>query len=463
MSNSSIKESYHTLRGEPVVAQGAVPHVERYDDLRTAQTPTIRIPTPEGRPPLRGAVSWGTRNDLPGQMIEQVRRNPLLSAAMEFKSMLLCGDGIIPVRRTNQYRDWRYVPCFDYKEVNEFFEENDVNGWFAEQALDQTVFNNAFSALIFNPERTAIETLQHVEAYFSRLEEANPETGEVEHHFLSNQWEQGTPTDVLVSRIVPRLHSVRFLRENSALNAEGVSNHHRGGERRFIVPIQLPSLGHPYYSRAWWQSLADSGWLDFVHEIPEYKRALLKNATVLKYHVKLHPDFWKSLFAKQNVTQADERQQLMDQFFNRLDAFLSNNKNSGLSFISEQYRDGAEVRDAITFEHLTADPQSGGEMLADLEEVSNILAYGMGVHPSLIGASPGKNKSINGTEARELFIIKQGLLAPVRERLLRPLYLIKAFNKWPADLFFRVRNLELTTLDAGTGARRSLGQAGIES
>ena len=104
----------------------------------------------------------------------------------------------------------------------------------------------------------------------------------------------------------------------------------------------------------------------------------------------------------------------------------------------------------------------GGELLADLEEVSNILAYGMGVHPSLIGASPGKSKSINGTEARELFIIKQALLKPLRDRLLAPLYLVKAVNGWPDDLHFAVQNLELTTLDAGTGAVRGISQPTLD-
>ena len=64
----------------------------------------------------------------------------------------------------------------------------------------------------------------------------------------------------------------------------------------------------------------------------------------------------------------------------------------------------------------------GGEYIDDLEEVSNILCYGMGQHPSLIGAAPGKNKSINGTEARELFIIKQAMLKPIRDRILLPLF-----------------------------------------
>ena len=208
--------------------------------------------------------------------------------------------------------------------------------------------------------------------------------------------------------------------------------------------------------------MADSGWLDFVHEIPEYKRALLKNATVLKYHVKLHSDFWRLYYAKTAATTDKQKHEAQEAFFANLDNFLSNNKNSGLSFVSEQLRDGNSQQASISIEPIKNETGTGGEMLADLEEVSNILAYGMGVHPSLIGASPGKNKSINGTEARELFIIKQGLLAPIRERLLRPLYVIKRFNGWPDDLHFRIANLELTTLDENTGAKRVISQPAID-
>jgi hypothetical protein len=74
----------------------------------------------------------------------------------------------------------------------------------------------------------------------------------------------------------------------------------------------------------------------------------------------------------------------------------------------------------------------------------------------LIGSTPGKNKTINGTEARELFIIKQQLMKMYRDRLLMPLYIVKAINKWPDDIFFRIPNLELTTLDNGTGSIKTL-------
>jgi hypothetical protein len=82
------------------------------------------------------------------------------------------------------------------------------------------------------------------------------------------------------------------------------------------------------------------------------------------------------------------------------------------------------------------------------------MSYALGVHPSLIGSAPGKAKTINGTEARELWIIKQALMKPIRDRLIQPLNLIKAINKWPENIFFAIPNLQLTTLDAGTGSEK---------
>ena len=85
----------------------------------------------------------------------------------------------------------------------------------------------------------------------------------------------------------------------------------------------------------------------------------------------------------------------------------------------------------------------------------------MGVHPSLQGASPGKSKNINGTEARELFIIKQSLMKPVRELLIQPLKIVKAINGWPADIDFIIPNIMLTTLDKNTGAEKQIGNEQI--
>ena len=99
----------------------------------------------------------------------------------------------------------------------------------------------------------------------------------------------------------------------------------------------------------------------------------------------------------------------------------------------------------------------GGEYIEDSEEATNVISNAMGVHPSLQGASPGKNKTINGTEARELFNMKQALMKPLRDLILQPLNVVKAINGWDPDIDFVIPHMQLTTLDKNTGAEKTTG------
>ena len=95
--------------------------------------------------------------------------------------------------------------------------------------------------------------------------------------------------------------------------------------------------------------------------------------------------------------------------------------------------------------------KEGGDYIEDSEEAANIVSYAMGVHPSLIGSSPGANKSINGTEARELFTMKQALERLTRDIMMQPFHLINEFNNW--ELEYDFPDLMLTTLDEKTDAK----------
>ena len=138
--------------------------------------------------------------------------------------------------------------------------------------------------------------------------------------------------------------------------------------------------------------------------------------------------------------------------------FLSGEENAGKAFISEFSYDklkGFEDKDIII--DSLENKNIGGEYIEDSEEVSNVICYGMNVHPSIVGSSPGKSKSINGTEARELFIIAQALMKMFQEATLKPLYVAKAMNDWPKEIFFSITNCQLTTTDKGTGATKNTG------
>jgi hypothetical protein len=239
----------------------------------------------------------------------------------------------------------------------------------------------------------------------------------------------------------------------------------RGGEkpdtdrRRFIMPLRIPTPGSNYYSWAYWHSIFESGWFDFACAIPEFKAAKIKNEMSIKYVIYLAEDYFMKIFAEENITGDAEKKARKTLEFKNLQEFITGSVNAGKSMISyvKYSHDGKELR-RIKIEILNT-KKEGGEYLEDSEEVSNIMSYALDVHPSLIGSTPGKNKgSFSGTDKRELFTIKQALMKPVRDILLKPLYLIKKFNNWPKDIFFVIPNIALTTLDDGKGKEKVIMQ-----
>lgn len=411
----------------------------------------------------RGVVPWGRNNKLPMELLEKVYSNPIVSAAMEFKSLLTYGDGIVVAKRDSK---GKLKPFYGNVEINEFMLDNDINGNLLEQSIDLQVFYNVYPEIICNnakPKPKIVE-LNHKEATFSRLEVMNPKTGDIDNHFYSAKWGEGAgeiPDDTVITPMLSSRNPIKDLKYRLGIEQDPLRKVRVSNDRRFIIPLNFPTPGRFYYRKPFWISIIESGWLDFAQKIPEFKRALLNNGMVIKYTVEIHPMFWDRMFSKQGITEPDKKKEVQTKWLTELNDFLSKAENAGKTFVSELYQSADKLDSMIKISQMKNE-YSGGEYLPDLEEVSNIMSYGMGVHPNLIGSSPGKNKSINGTEARELFIIKQFMMKPFRDRLLFPLYLIKAINGWPEDIHFIIPNIELTTLDKGTGAEKTISQPAID-
>ena len=91
---------------------------------------------------------------------------------------------------------------------------------------------------------------------------------------------------------------------------------------------------------------------------------------------------------------------------------------------------------------------SGGEYLTDYETGANIISYAMDVHPSLIGATPGRNSnSLSGSNIREIFIMKQSLSKPLAYLALQWWPVVREVNGWDKDLEIVMRDSLFTTLD----------------
>ena len=455
----------HSSKSEPIVfvnGSGYLPGVKAAVTINSSSKDLFRMPDikpvklgeSDKFKGTRGVVYWGENNDLPQQIVSKMEKVPVMSSNILFNISVGYGQGIYPVRYDAKDL-WHEnpLPVWDNEEINTFFEENDTNGYLLEQLTDLKYFYNPFPCIRLNREaKPKIVNIESLDAPFSRWDAMNPQTGMIEYHYYSAWWQKGKPTEdqVAVTKVLNWNSPLRDLRERMGLIKDAEGNFKKpSGEMdyRYIVPIEFPSPNKIYYPRPHFYSIFESGWYDFALKIPEFKNALLTNNMTIKYHIELDDDYFKEIFKKEKITGEENERARIKKEYADFNSFLSNPKNTGKSIITYKKTglDGKEIsRVKIT---VIDDKFKGGEYIEDSEEVSNIMCYGMNVHPSTVGSSPGNNKSINGTEARELFLIKQVLEKPFRDRLLRPFYLIKAFNEWPKDIHFIIPDIKLVTLD----------------
>lgn len=451
--------SYAILKG------GQLVKLSDNREIVTDQTdPRIEVVPKGGEAP----IAWATRgrnNDLPYNVLRRVGENVTVASNIGHKEKIVTGDGVLPYRKRkvdNKIVKEEVLP-YECPEVFEFLANNDYDQVRQEIANDLIIFGDSYVEYSFNKDDKSPKLVQvrALEAACSRISIIDEKEGRSLYHGYSSKWHCGrAEEDLVVTPLLSRLSPLYDLQQRmgKAPNEDGISE--VGKERIFIHNLRISSPGRFYYSKPYWWSIFTSGWFDFAAAIPIYKKSLIKNQMAIKYMVYIKDTFWENLYREKGIAESekDKRKAARKEFLSDLEGYLTGQENAGKSFVSHFRYDkikGFEDKDVL-IDPLKND-QVGGEYIEDSEEVSNTICYAMGVHPSIIGASPGKSKSINGTEARELFLIEQALMKRYQELTLQPLYVAKALNDWDDDIFFSVTNVQLTTLDKGTGAVKNTG------
>lgn len=451
--------------GTYVVLKGGKEIIKFNDnsDIATDKESNAIPVVPKGKSQPIEFVPRGRNNNMMYDIMKKIGHNVTVGSNIEFKNKVIYGDGVMVYRK---YRDpntgkivKEEVLPEEYPEIFEFIENNDYSLIRHEIANDLAIFYDSYVEYLFdsnNPPK--LVQIKSKEATCSRISKIDEKTGKSEWHGYSAEWHKGSPEDVIATPLLDRQSSLRDLKVRMGILPNKDGKNEIVKERNFIHNIRINTPGRFYYSRPYWWSVFASGWYDFSSAIPVYKKALIKNQMTLRYIIYIKDTFWDKLYKAKNLTTDEEKVQCREEFLKEMNDFLAGEENAGKAFVAEFRYDkikGFEDKDIII--SALTNQQIGGEYIEDSEEVSNTICYAMGVHPSIIGASPGKGKNINGTEARELFTIEQALMKMYQEATLKPLYFAKAINAWPKDVYFSITNCQLTTLDQGTGAVKNTG------
>lgn len=393
---------------------------------------------------------WGFDNLLPNHVLEKAGKNDIVSANLKFNRDVCFGLGpkLIRVKARNK------GIITDYEEVTEgpefdFFEKNDIPLFMLQQLTDMVTFHNTWCELAYEKNSTKIGTIRHREAVFSRWG-MQDSRGSINWHYYSAKWDRNpSADDIVCTRVMDEFDAINELTMYSA------------NRQRLVYSAYMPSPGRPYYSRPEWYSIFTSGWYDHSCMVPELKKAILKNQLGVKYIIYVAPEYFDDIFRKEGIDKNDraackERIEKEKESFNK---YLSGETNANKTIMAlkkliPSANGGTSEHKYIEIVPVQNDLK-GGEYIDDTESTANIICYAMGVHSALIGATPGKNSnSLGGSNARELYLMKQALMKPVVDRCMRILKIIKQYNGWDEDIMITIPEYIFTTLDQNKSGKQ---------
>lgn len=395
---------------------------------------------------------WGPDNHLPEHLLKKVEKSDVVGANLRFNRDVSFGLGpklVRAVKRDEYGRvlDWAPVedgPIFDW------FEANDIPLFVQQQLTDVAYFYNAFPEILLSKDFQSIQSIRHKEAVFSRWSQADRK-GDINWHYYAD-WSknQVTAKDITATRVLDEFDTMTDLKIFAA----------EGKTRRYIYPVYMPSPGHPYYSEPEWYSIFRSGWYDHSVLVPELKKAILKNQLGVKFIIYVAQEYFDNICKMEGISKTDLKayQERIDQEKQAFNDFLAGEKNANKAIMAMKQRvpTAQGTQETKWIEIVPIENKiTGGEYIDDTESTANIICYAMGVHSSLIGATPGKSSStLGGTQARELYMMKQACMKPIVDRVLRPLRFIKQFNKWEKDIYINIPEYIFTTLDQNKSGKQ---------
>lgn len=400
---------------------------------------------------------WGEDNLLPSHVLKKIEKNDVVSANIKFNRDVCYGLGpklvrVVTRNADGSPRSWQEVtsgPEFD------FFERNDIPMFVMQQLTDVLHYYNAFPELAYSPDGKRIATVRHREAVFSRWSIMNAK-GQINYHYYCSDWkDNATSKNIIATRVLDEFDPITELKMYSAK------------KERLIFPVYMPSPGRPYYSRPEWYSIFQSGWYDHSCLVPKLKKAILKNQLGVKYIIYISPKYFDKLCKEEGIDRNDRQkyQDRINQEVKAFENFLSgaDNANKAILATKELLATASGSTESKWIEIVPVDNDlKGGEYIDDTESTANIICYAMGVHSALIGATPGKNaNTIAGSNARELYMIKQALMRPIVDRVMRTLRVVKIFNNWDEDILITIPEYIFTTLDQNKSGKQESTQQNV--
>ena len=353
-------------------------------------------------------------------------------------------------------------------ELRQFMEDNDLMDTYLQLAGDMAIMSQCFVELQLNqrqlnedgtPTPTSQWTPKVVgikpRSVFTTRLERQDEQYRINYAYLSNQWLDSTqqnislrPEDIKIAAVpyLPAATAVKDLeRKVREARQQRVSRKNR--PTRFIMSPR--DFGGPYYADALWHSIFAGSIFEYAFTIVDDRLTRKRNSNIIGRVIYIHQEYLKQLYAQQGENKSKTIAQIQQEVFSDINRWLSNPDNAGQALISAVFT-GLDGKEHKAWEIVEIESKANSQAQAEkteLQEISSIIFFAMGLDSKLIGNTPGDATSSGGTDLRERFLVKQIQFAPLQQLMLRPLEVISKFNGWDEHLVWQIDREVLTTLD----------------
>lgn len=466
-----------------------------------------------------GFMEWGMANRLPNLIWMLSRMSPFTAAGVDYIKKILVGRGPAPKYHYTQYVGGniteKYIPyesagvllrgqIADLKakdeedseemkslkealrkweetnaQLRDFLENNDLMQTYLDLAGDMALMSQCFVELQLNQRSLdengkAVPTaqwtpkvigLKHRSIFTTRLERMD-ENYRINYAYVSNQWLDPTQYVGVQKEEDRKIAAIPYLPTTSAVKdlqrkirearQKQVSRKKR--PTRFIMSPR--DFGGPYYADALWHSIFAGSIFEYAFTIVDDRLTRKRNSNIIGRVIYIHQDYISRLYQQQGEKKKKMQGEIQNEIFTSINTWLSNPDNAGQALISSAFT-GSDGKEHKAWEIVEIETKANDQANADkteLQEISSIIFFAMGLDAKLIGNTPGDTASSGGTDLRERFLVKQIQFAPLQQLMIRPLEVLSRFNDWDEHLVWQIDREVLTTLDnSKTGVAKQEG------
>lgn len=464
-------------------------------------------PKDVGTPGL-GFMEWGFGNRKPNIVWLLTRMSPFTAAGFDFIKKILVGRGPQPKYHYTQYVGGniteKYIPYEtagvllrgqiaelkaqgnedseemkqlkdDLKkweetnaQVRHFIKENDLAQTYLDMAGDMALMSQCFVELQLNQrhlnaDKKPVDTanwdpkvigLKHRSIFTTRLERQDSNY-RINNAYVSNQWMDTSMSATTLKEEDRKVSAIPFLQSTSAV--KDLQRYVREARQKRVSVKKRPTrfimsprdYGGPYYAEASWHSIFAGSIFEYAFTIVDDRLTRKRNSNIIGRVIYVHQDYITKLYQQQGEKKKKELRDIQNEVFRSVNEWLSNPSNAGQALVSSTFT-GSDGKEHKAWEIVEIETKANDQASADkteLQEISSIIFFAMGLDAKLIGNTPGDTASSGGTDLRERFLVKQIQFAILQQLMLRPLEVISRFNEYDEHLVWQIDREVLTTLD----------------